>query len=189
MSNGLAAIFAPIGHYKLLITIGQSEVGLAYHDQDRSGCQSLTFGDSLDFFKKSTVWMVWISQILQSYLRWLSPGKHYSSLWSLWEKGFIWLSGGPQLHDSSHILAAGVSHSVLLLEGHGPQGPEAREHTFRCWLWPSSEFIGHKLSTFYATPELFLHQTNDGPGVNVGSRGVFLYRMVMGSLPFVGEDF
>lgn len=46
MSNGLAAIFAPIGHYKLLITSGQGEVGLAHHGQDSGGCQSLQWGFS-----------------------------------------------------------------------------------------------------------------------------------------------
>lgn len=49
----------------------------------------------------------------------------------------------------------------------------------------SREFTDKKLSSFrgticYSAPEVFQHQTYDGPKVDVWSLGVVLYRMVMG---------
>lgn len=98
-----------------------------------------------------------------------------------------------------HFLAAGSCCAELLPARHHPLMPEnvlsdVELNVKLADLGLSTEFIGHKLSTFcgslpYASPELFLGENYDGPSVDVWSPGVVLYRMVTGTLSFMGEGF
>lgn len=100
----------------------------------------------------------------------------------------------------SLVPAAGIRNTVLPSEWHHPQGPEpgntltdAEPSVKLVGFGLRSGFPGHKLSRF-GHPLLgclrpLWCQTCDRPGVEVGSPGVVLYRMVMGTLSFVGEDF